>query len=421
MSPTVKKISLIVVFFLLIGALGFALWVLFFKPTTPVVPTPQPGTEFPGGFPTPPTGTVTPPGEVTPPGTLPPSTGIIVPSDVIPGQTPASPFSLGLDGGIAIADTVVSTRSSFVQPASNGSGFVFYDNETGLFKRFTDQGQVDIMTTRSFQDVKNVAWAPKTDKAVLEFSDGSNIIYNFATNESFTLPSQFEDFSFSPVGDKIAAKDLKLNKEDRWLVVVDDKGKNKTQVEHLGENEDRVQVQWNPNNQIIATSAKSIDGNRAEVIFLNENQVQYTKAIIQGRDLKYQYSPNGNKMLYSVYNPNSNYLPTLWITSSDPQAIDSGRLDTGLNTWADKCDFSNESTIYCAVPKEIGKYSGILRSNNESDDDIYAIDTQTGRATLASTLLIPSEISSLKVSADGTKLYYVDEDSQEVNSVDITQ
>ncbi|MCC6639403.1 hypothetical protein IT409_02495, partial [Candidatus Falkowbacteria bacterium] len=386
-----------------------------------ITPTPQPGEEFPGGLPKPPTGVVVPPEVITPPGTLPPSTGIVVPPDILPGQTPTSPLSLGVSGGIAIADTAVSTPARFTQAAASGSGFVFYDNDTGLFKRFTDEGQIDVMSTRSFRDVKNVAWAPKTDKAVLEFSDGSNIVYDFANNESFTLPSQFEDFSFSPSGDKIAAKDLKINKEDRWLVVVDDEGKNKTLVEHLGENEDRVQVQWNPNNKIIATSAKSIDGNRAEVIFLNENQVMYNKAVIQGRDLKYQYSPSGNKMLYSVYNPNSNYLPTLWITSSDPSAIDSGRIDTGLNTWADKCDFSNEATIYCAVPKEIGKYSGILRSNNESDDDIYAIDTQSGRATLATSLLIPTEISALMVSADGSKIFYVDEDTQEVSSIDINQ
>jgi len=414
MQINYRKVFLITGFFVVVIGLAFAIYYLFFKAPAPVVVINEP--TYPGGLPTTPSGGPGGGVVVTPPGGLILAPGIIVPPSIVPSPTGPT-ISTTANGGIVVPTKLVQAQAQFVNLSPGGNNLNFYDAGTGLFSRVNSAGETELLSTRVFRDIKNVTWANNTDKAVLEFPDGSNIIYNFSTNESFTLPSQYEDFSFSPDSTQVAAKDLKLNKEDRWLVVVDDKGRNKQLIEHLGANESRVQVKWNPNDRIVGTSAKSIDGNRAEIIFLTKDGEELTKAVIQGRDLRYQYSPTGNTMLYSVYNSASNYLPTLWITSSNPNSIDSGRVNLKLNTWADKCAFANESTIYCAVPKSIGQYSGILNSNNESDDNIYKIDTYSGTATLAAEPLVSTQIGTMSVTKDGKTLYYTNKETQSINKI----
>lgn len=414
MTINYRKLLLVLGFFIVIIGLAFALYYLFFKAPAPVIVVNAPA--YPGGLPPTPIGGPGGGVVITPPGGLQPAPGIYVPTTAVP--SPAGPtLSTTATGGIVVPTKVVQAQAQFVNLSPGGSTLNYYDGSTGLFSRVNAQGETEIMSTRVFRDVKNVVWAKNTDKAVLEFPDGSNLIYNFSTNESFTLPSQYADFSFSPDSTKVAAKDLKLNKEDRWLVTVDDTGRNKQLIEHLGDNESRVQVNWNPNDRIVATSAKSIDGNRAEIIFLTADGEMLNKAIIQGRDLRYQYSPTGNKMLYSVYNSASNYLPTLWVTSSNPDSIDSGRINLNLNTWADKCAYADETTLYCAVPKQIGQYSGILNSNNDSDDNIYKIDTSTGTSVLAAEPLVGTKIGTISVTKDGKTLYYTDKDTQSINKI----
>lgn len=416
MSERTKKILLVVLFLVVSILLALALYFVFFRPTPPPVVV-IPEDQFPGGLPSEPTDErpVTP---EQPPSILPPS-GIVVPPETLITSSTQPTITTTASGGIVVPQKLIDRNATFVTRGADGQSVNFYDETTGLFNRLRPNGDIETLTTRSFRNVGTVAWSPVSDKAVIEFRDGSNIIYNFDTNESFTLPTQYEDFSFSPTGVQIAAKDLKLDQEDRWLVVVDDQGRNKQLVEHLGRNESRVQVKWSPNTSIVATSAMSIDANRAEVTFLTKNGSQLNKAIVQGRNLQYNYSPSGNQMVYSVYNATSNYLPTLWLTTTSPTGIDTNRINTGLNTWASKCTYASEATMYCAVPREIGQYSGILPSNNTSEDDIYIINTRTGDARLAAQPLVPTRIESMIINSDSSTLYYVDAETKSVSKINL--
>lgn len=409
-----KKIGLIILFLAVTILLAIALYFTFFrKSPVPVVIPPTP--TFPGGLPTIPGGGVIIPGEEVPPGVLPPSVGIIVPPEA--GVAPIPSISVTANGGQVAPQKLVDTGAQFVNLASDGQALNYYDSTTGLFSKINPDGSLSLISSQVFRDLNNATWAPSSDKAVLEFQNGSKMIYNFATRQSYEIPSQFTDFSFSPDSKKIAAKDMKTNEEERWLVTVDDRGGNKQFLEHLGDNADRVKVQWNPNDKIIGTSAKSIDNERSEVIFLTKDGTKLGKAIVQGRDLRYDYSEDGNRMVYSVWNPNSNFLPTLWVTSTNPNNIDQGRVNTGLNTWADKCTYYQNTTIYCAVPKQISQYSGILPSNNDSPDDIYQINPDTGVSVKIAEPVFPVQIQNIKVSADGSTLFYTEQDSGAVNKI----
>jgi hypothetical protein len=417
MTQRVQRIIWVTLFLVVVFLIATALYFVFFRPTPPPVIV-SPEDQFGGGLPGQPTGQLPEPEEVLPPGVLPP-TGIVIPPSIAPTLPTGPTISTRATGGIVVPDVLVDSSARFTATSSSSNGVNFYDERTGLFNRLTPNGEIELLSNRVFRQVDNVTWAPTTDKAVLEFPDGTNIVYNFQTNESFTLPAQYKDFSFSPDSSRIAAKDLKLDHEDRWLVIVDDQGRNKQLIEHLGRNESRVQVKWNPNDSIIGTSAQSIDGNRAEVIFLTKNGQQLTKAVIQGRDLRYDYNDSGTKMVYSVYNAASNYQPTLWITSSTPGAIDTGRLNTGLQTFADKCTWSGDNDIFCAVPQNLPPLSGILESNNNSNDSLYRIDARTGQATLIAEPLVPTQIDSLIVSSDTSTLFYVEEDTGAIHKINL--
>ncbi len=416
MSERIKRILYILLFVAIVILIGIALYFVFFRPTVPPV-IEEPTPEFPGGLPGEPGVPPVEPEEPEEPGVFPPS--VVVPPPVTPVVPGEPTISTTAEGGLVVPNRLFPNSAQHVAASSTTNGVNFYDASTGLFNRLTPDGEVELLSTRVFRDVQTVSWAPTTDKAVLEFPDGSNIIYNFATDESFTLPTQYEDFSFSPDSSQIAAKDLRLNPEDRWLVVVDDRGRSRQLVEHLGDNQDRVQVEWNPAGQIVATSAKSIDANRAEIIFLTKNGQQLTKALIQGRDLRYTYNQTGDKMAYSVYNATSNYLPTLWVTGTAPNAIDQGRINTGLNTWADKCTWRGATELICAVPNDIGELSGILQSENRSDDSIYSIDTRTGAARLIAQPLVSTTIASMTVGSDGTSLFYVEQSTGAINKLNM--
>lgn len=409
-----KQILAAIGFVILIALIGYAIYYVFFRPAPPAAPVAN-VPAYPGGLPPAAPG-VPPVTVVVPPSVLPPAPGIFIP----PTPAPAAPsISTQATGGIVAPVTVVGANGQFASISSNGTSLNYYDNSTGLFSKVNDDGTITLLSPQIFSNVKNVTWAPTTDKAVLEFNDNTKIIYDFVSKQSYTLPDQFADFSFSPDSKQLAAKDLKINPEDRWLVVVDDKGKNKQLLEHLGNNDNRVVVKWNPAGNIVATSAKSIDNARAEVILLTKDGTQYNKLLVQGRDLRYQYSSDGNTMVYSVWNQASNYQPSLWITSTNPQFIDQGRIDTGLKTWADKCAFQASDAIYCAVPRTLSDFAGIDPSTQDGVDDIYRIDPRTGASTLIAQPIVPAQISSVSTTSDGKTLYYTEAATGAIRKIEL--
>jgi hypothetical protein len=410
-----KKILAIIAFILVVAVMGYAIYYVFFKAKAPVVVVVTPP-EFPGGLVPGAPGVPGVPPEVVPPSVLPPSPGIFIPS--VPAPTVPT-ITTQAAGGLVVPQKIVYADGQFVSLSSSGNSINYYDNSTGLFNRVNPDGSISLLSSQVFKDVKNVTWAANTDKSVIVFADDSKIIYNFTTKESFTLPKQFTDFSFSPDSKQLAAKDLKINAEDRWLVLVDDHGRNKELLEHLGNNDNRVVVQWNPAGNIVATTAKSIDNGRAEVIFLTKDGSKPNKLLIQGRDLRYQYSADGNRMAYSVWNQDSSYQPLLWITSSNPNTVDQGRVNTGLKTWADKCAFQNNDAVYCAVPRTLSEFAGIDPTTNDSVDDIYRVDPYTGQSTLIAQPIFPVSIGSVSVTKDGKSLFYTKKETGSINKIEL--
>ncbi|HYE59813.1 MAG TPA: hypothetical protein VEA18_01355 [Candidatus Kapabacteria bacterium] len=302
-------------------------------------------------------------------------------------------------------------RDPITNPAKDsGSTAKFYSQNDGRFYRVDQNGKVTPLSDQVFFNVQKVTWAPKNNESILEYPDGSNIYYNFETKKQVTLPKHWEEFSFSPTGDKIAAKSMGLSPENRWLVVSNPEGSETTLVEPMGNNADKVTVDWSGNKQIIALSrtGEALGSDRQEVLFVGLNGENFKSTIVEGRDLRTQWSTNGTKLLYSVYSSRSDFKPELWVVNGDTDALGTGRKYLNLNTWADKCTFGTDRYVYCGVPESLEAGSGFAPGlANTTPDTIVKIDVETGARTEIRTDG-DYVIDRLFVGEDGRTLFFTD-------------
>ncbi|MEK7496458.1 MAG: hypothetical protein AAB657_00975 [Patescibacteria group bacterium] len=142
-----------------------------------------------------------------------------------------------------------------VQAPDLGSGGVRYYNPNDCkFYEITAGGTHKPLANNSYCGVEHITWSPQGNQTILEFPDGANVIYDFVNKKQVTLPREMTEFSWSPDSSKIAGKFLDDNPADRWLVTINNDGAGLTGIEPMGENADKVDVEWAPNNQVVALS-----------------------------------------------------------------------------------------------------------------------------------------------------------------------
>lgn len=402
-SINFKKIGLIVGLLLVAGIIGYFIYSLFFRQAPGTVPSDNQTTGIGNGLPQ--AGVGTQGGSNQTEGQLPPTEGqIIIPSGQN-GQNDAV--------GVAADLGVNATNLSF---SSSGS-MQFYNESDGKFYRLGSDGKAQALSDQQFAGASNVVWSPTDDKAIIEFPDGSKIRYNFSTKEQITLPKHWEGFDFSPAGDKIVAKSIGLDADNRWLVVANEDGTKAKTIEPLGDNADDVIASWSPNNQSIAMYVKGSDFNNKEVFFIGQNGENFKSITTEGRGFEPKWSPNGSELLYSVYSSDNDYKPTLWLTSAQGDNIGANRRPVGLNTWADKCTYAG-SAVFCAVPQSLERGAGLFPElSNNTPDLLYRIDPQTGIKSPISLGSGSYSMKNLSVSPDGSYLYFTDTSTNRLRRV----
>lgn len=404
-----KRIIYIVIFSIISLVLAYLLYRVFFAaPNNQTIAPPNKttSTTTDGQQQFPQSGQGSQTGSVTEPGTLPSATGRR------PGQATNLPSPTVQT---VLKDPVVGARVS-----QNGS-LNYYNQLDGKFYRIGSDGTPQLLSDTVFYNVQKVTWSPTKNASILEYPDGSKIFYDFDTKKQTTLPKYWEQFSFAAQGEKIAAKSLGFSPENRWLVTANPDGSNATLVAALGDNADKVTVNWSPNQQIVGTSltGQSLGGDRQEVLFVGLRGENFKSTIVEGRDLRSLWSTDGKKLLYSVYSAQNNYKPGLWIVNAEGDAIGSGRKFLNVSTWADKCSFSNPKIIFCGVPTSLDSGAGFAPSlANTTPDVLVKIDVETG----AQTVIPMSEthiIDTINVSPDGQKLFFTDKQKAGIFSVNL--
>ena len=398
MSERTKKLLLVGGFILSVFLIAFVLYKLFFKGIVPEASV-EPTVEAPGELPTSGEGA---PGVTTEEPTR--TTGLQEADEVAHGGlTQTVELTTG-----AVYNAVLS---------GDGSSINYYNASDGRFYTINADGEVVALSDKQFPEAENVEWNKDSEKALIEFPDGSNIIYDFSAEKQVTLPNHWEDFDFSPTSDEIIGKSVALDESNRFLVIASDDGSQVQAIAELGENEDKVDINWSPNDQVVAfanTASSSSSGVDRHVIYpVGKNQENYKGLVVEGLNFDSLWSPNGKQLLYSVAGDYSDNKPLLWIVDATASTMGDNRSSLGLNTWVDKCSWSSASTVYCAVPIDLPANAGLQRSlYQDLPDALYKLDLTSNSARL---IAIPEEetsMSDLWVSDDESMLYFTNTSGQ---------
>ncbi len=307
-------------------------------------------------------------------------------------QADGTQIVLPISTGITTTPTVYRPEaiskisSDFATYASvNQNGNYRYHNALdGKFYNIDSTGSLTELADKTFYNVSEVTWASNKDVAVIEYPDSSKIIYNFEKNTQVSIPKHWDEFSFSSDGSEIAAKSMGLSPDSRYLITTKDDGTGTKIIEGMGNNSQYVDVNWSPSKQVVAFSqtGKALGGDRREVLMVGLNGENFKSLEIEGSNFEPQWSNTGKKLLYSVNNARSNYKPELWIVDSYGDTIGDNRTLVNLNTWASKCTFSSDSTLFCAVPLSLPVGAGMNKKVADGTYDIlYKIDLTTGLKT----------------------------------------
>ncbi len=400
MSERMKKILLVSLFVLSVFGFGFAIYYMFFRPAPPA-PTVEEG-ETPFG---------------------------ILPGALEGGPPTAGPIEGGAlpeadeiaRGGLTKTTVLTTNEISNVTLSTDGQGMNFYNPEDARFYTIKEDGTIEAISKTKFPEVEDVAWNSEGTKAVIEFPDGSNIVYNFDTETQVTLPEHWEDFEFVPDSDEIIAKSIGIDPGNRALVVSNDDGSRVQAVQALGDNADKVQINPSPNDQVIAFSdtGEAQDGfARKLIIPVGKAHENFKGLIVEGLGFTSLWSPRGDTILYSVAGETSDYKPQLWLVNGSPNSIGDDRKSLGIYTWVDKCTFASNTLVYCAVPQELDANVGLLPALADgTPDDVYTIDLSSGRASLMARPNTGVTMENLRVTSDGSTLYYTNQTTGRLESI----
>lgn len=398
-----KKLLLLVGMIAVVAAVGYAIYTIFFAPPEEVLP---PEEEIIideiTGLPIARPGV---PPEVAPPEELPP--------EIIPVVSEIA------EGGLTTVEPLVSAPTTGVAMSATGE-VSYYNRADGKFYRINRDGTIGQLSEKEFYNVSDATFDPYGDKAILEYPDGSNVMYDFTTGTQVTLPKHWEEFGFDARGDSIVAKSIGIDESNRFLIVSSPDGSGARAVQELGANADKVKVAWSPSNQIIATSetGKSLGLTAREVYFLGQYHENFKSMIIEGLDFRPKWNPTGQQLLYSTASADNDYKPTLWVVDAAGDDIGRNRRTLNVDTWADKCTFQDTSTLYCAVPQETFRGLGLQPSMGEDiPDNIYRIDIDTGLQTLIAVPEGRHTVGQIMLAPDGSRLYFTDQATGVINEI----
>jgi hypothetical protein len=402
-----RKQLLLLLFIVMSVAIGYGVYRLFFAgPSVPEVPVTPGQTTTPGGGLQPaPIGS----------GQVETGTGTTLPSG---GTSPVA------QGGVTAVTPVATVPTIGATLASTGA-VSFYNKLDGKFYRRNTDGTVSSLSNKEFRNVQAATFDPKGEKAIIEFPDGANVVFDFNRQVQSTLPKHWESFAWNADGGTIAAKSIGIDDANRFLVVAKADGSGARAVQELGANANKVTVSFSPDNQVVgfAATGRSFGVDRKEIYLLGQNQENFKSLVVEGLNFIPKWAPSGRSLLYSVAGSGADYKPQLWLVDAQGDTIGANRRSLPVNTWADKCAFgATDSELYCAVPQELQRGAGLQPSVADgTPDSIVKINVTTG---LMTTIAIPEgrhTVGSLMLTPDGKTLVFTDKGSGILNTIRLSE
>ncbi|OGL95939.1 hypothetical protein A2258_01755 [Candidatus Uhrbacteria bacterium RIFOXYA2_FULL_41_8] len=326
--------------------------------------------------------------------------------DQTSGALQPSPVAIGGPTFTQRLTATVVTSPTLIE----GTGIAFYNNQDGRFYKIDESGELIALSSAAFPKAESVVFADTADIAVIEFPDGTNIIYNFLTDQQTTLPSHWEEFDFSSDGENVVSKSMASDSSQNTLVSSSSDGSRTEVLTPLGTNTDKVTVNYSTNNSIVGfsqTGASSLGFGRYEIYLIGSDGEESGNLIVEGGNFAASWSPTSTYLLYSVAWSANNDRPSLWVSSGTGD-VGSNRMNLGVETWVEKCTFKNDLSIICAVPDEATDASGLDHRLITATDSLYEINLKTGTKKLLGYPTLDMQMFNLSVSDDDSILYFLD-------------
>ncbi len=347
------------------------------------------------------------------------TTDEISPDVVFPSAADVSPIA---DGSKVVAVTsLVTVPNTGSTLSADGDGVQFYNKLDGKFYRADEEGNQVALSNEIFPAVQKVTWAPNKSLAALEFPDGNKVIYDFNAQKQHSIPSHWNDLEFSPDSAQMVGKTESPDPQLRYLFSARTDGTGSTAILPLGDNGDKVITNWSPNNQVVAFSKTAAPtggaADRQGILLIGKNGENFKQIMAEGLGFEPQWSPSGDRVLYSVFNRSSNLGPSLWVDGGSNETIGAAKNYLSINTWAHKCTFVDNDEAICAVPNPDKLLPGIGFAPNlatDTDDTIYKINIKTGLQTIVAKPNGNLTIDQLSVSKDGGTLFMKEKKSGEI-------
>jgi len=423
MSKT-KKILLIILFILVVIIFSILLYKIFFqKEEIPAIVEPEQTTS--SGLP------VISEGEI---GSIESTGQIVVSGDKLDAQNilvAEEEIDEIAKGSFTNSEKVVSQKVKASDYSNVNDGLVYYDANNQSFYKVNGDGSISKISDNKFYSVVDVVWSPTKNQALIEYPEDEGVAYNkilydFDQDRALTsFNKEMKNFNFSNDGEKISAKWIGDYKDYNYIVSSDINGNNFKFVEPLGDESKNVQTIWSPDSEVLATYRESIDGERQEIFFINENGKNLKSLVVDGRGFEVEWSPRGDKILYSVFNKKTDYKPTLWIANGQGDGLGGGKRYVGLNTWVDKCDFSQsqENIVYCAVPDYLPQGSSWYPELADNVPyQIYKINVSNGQKEKVADPVFDGarvSIDHIYLDQNDQKLYYTNQADDNLYSIDL--
>lgn len=406
MDERKKKLFFIALFIIAVVGIAIVLYLLFFRALTPTNPIQTGPGATENSLPraatgTPPIGTVDSNGQLIPGSTVVfPGTEIPTLPDngLLPNQPRAQVIAQNIQQPIALTP-------------GGGSSVRYYSGDDGKFYSILDDGTRVLLSDTVFPNVSKVTWGNQSEKAVIGFPDGSQVIYDFDTDKQSTVPRFWQDLAFSPSDQQIVGKSLGTSPTNRFLIIADSDGSNPQPIEELGNNQDKVLVNWSPNNQVVAFSrtGEALGDGREQILLVGKNHENMRGLVVEGRGFLPNWSPDGSQLLYSVWTNDNNYHPTLWISGASGDQVNANRRRISLETWADKCTWIDNTSLLCGVPRNMPDGAGLQRALFDIGPDVlYRMNISNGQVSEVTGLGANIVVKSLEVSSDGQTAFVVD-------------
>ena len=325
-------------------------------------------------------------------------------------------------GGITWVTPISDKAVKGATLANDGQNNIYYEQESGLFYQVDNLGNKKLLTDQVFYNVQSINWAPTKDRAIIEYPDGFKVMYDFNKKKQYTLPRNWEEFSWDSAGGRFVFKSMSRYPENTWLASARPDGSQARPIEHMGDNADKVVVSWSPNNQVIAFSATGRPRGtwEQEILLIGQHDENFRSLVVDGRGFEPKWSPQGDKIVYSVYSSEFDYQPRLYVVDAQGDTIGNNKIYLNLATWAHKCTFNySGSSLYCAVPRNLPEGAGLIPELAEDiRDDFYQIDLETGNISfLAEGAMGGYNVEDIYLSKDESYLYFTDTNTERLRSI----